>query len=291
MTRRRRNLGTLLVLSALLLTVNDAAAASFSATVIDRSGDRYEVRNLTYQKQPEFEVYSGGRRQLIRFRDITRIVLGGNVNDREIPVVIDLRDGQKLEGQMYAGSSGGASPHRSVVSGPATGGGFSGRSELGPVAIQLIDVRDLRFHHDDAAQASVSLRATLVDLEGKRFEVETLRFRGRTDFLYDQGRKHRTKALSSIDRIEFTQAPRATESRAVAITFRSGKVAHGTADASTIRVPGETDRLFEQRVFEAFTGSAGGAPFAIGLHQIRLLRLEWEQDQSTPPSPGPSTSP
>ena len=192
---------------------------------------------------------------------------------------------------MYASSSGGASPHRSVVSGPAAGGGFAGRSQLGPVAIQLLDVRDLRFHHQDAAQAGLVLEATVVDREGRRFEVGALRFRGRTDFLYEQGRKRRTKALSTIDQIEFTQAPRATESRAVAITFRSGKVAHGAVDASTIRVPGETDRLFEQRVHEAFTGNTGGAPFAIGLHQIRLLRFEWDEASGEQVLPGAMTSP
>ncbi len=290
---KHHSVSVALVLLMLALAATSTHATPLTATVVDRNGDRHEVRNLAYQQQPEFELYVGDIRQLVRFSQIERLSLGGNTGERQLPATVTMRDGQVFKARMYDAGAGGAAPHRSVVSGPTSHPGLTGSSDLGPFVLQLNGVRDILFHHTDEAQEAVRLGATVVDTQGRRFEVDNLRFRNRTTFHYEQGRNRRVKQMARIARIDFEESSQATESRNVSVTFVSGKVARGTIEAGTVRVPGETDRLHQQRVFEAMTGTIAGAPFALGLHQVRLIRFRHAdgdpvtQDETSAPTPAP----
>ena len=57
-------------------------------------------------------------------------------------------------------------------------------------------------------------------------------------------------------------------------------------DASTVRLGGETDRIYQERVSAAFTGTAQEGRFAIGLHQVKLVRLYPEEAPQTPAAEG-----
>ncbi len=48
----------------------------------------------------------------------------------------------------------------------------------------------------------------------------------------------------------------------------------GTVEASTVRLSGETDKSYFERVNKAFTGKVGSGPFGIGMHAIRHIRFQ-----------------
>ena len=63
------------------------------------------------------------------------------------------------------------------------------------------------------------------------------------------------------------------------VTFRTGRTTQGTVDASTVRLAGETNRIYEVRVGSAFTGSSVTGDFGIGLHDVKLIRFHDEGDE------------
>ena len=86
--------------------------------------------------------------------------------------------------------------------------------------------------------------------------------------------------MGRISRLNFSKAAAGTESRTVTVTFRSGRTTQGTVDASTVRLAGETNRIYEERVGSAFTGSSGTGDFGIGLHDVKLIRFHEEIEET-----------
>lgn len=164
---------------------------------------------------------------------------------------------------------------------------LSGVTALGPFFILLSDVSEVVFDHSDSLPPAKEprLKATVVDLEGRRFEVNRLRYRGQFRLDFTQGRKERAIDLAKISRIEFTeQRDPGVEFRAIILTLWSGKTLQGTVDASTVRL-GETDRIYEARVGAAITGELdGGGLFATGMHNLKLVRFYPEEVEGPPPA-------
>ena len=55
----------------------------------------------------------------------------------------------------------------------------------------------------------------------------------------------------------------------------------GTVEASLVRLSGETDKSYFERVNRAFTGVVGSSPFAIGMHDIKHIRFRKDSDEES----------
>ena len=53
----------------------------------------------------------------------------------------------------------------------------------------------------------------------------------------------------------------------------------GTVEASLVRLSGETDKSYFERVNRSFTGVVGSSPFAIGMHDIKHIRFRKDSDE------------
>jgi hypothetical protein len=51
-----------------------------------------------------------------------------------------------------------------------------------------------------------------------------------------------------------------------------------------VRLGGETDRIYQTRVGAAFTGELTEGLFAIGLHDLKLVRFYPEEEETAPPA-------
>ena len=269
-----------------LIAITGAAVSSVAAqqsdivaTVVDRAGNRHEVSKLTYQGGDDIEIYVGNQRRILKMQDVDRLTMRGDKNDEEQQVTITLRTGEVINATIFSGGSG-SSPHQDSFGGGLVMQRFGGVTELGPFLILMSEVSDILFLHPDAAKPQVKLKATVINEAGERFEVSNLRFRGKRRFEYFQGLKLRSKEMDRISRLDFSKAASGTESRTVIITFRSGRTTQGTVDASTVRLAGETNRIYEKRVGSAFTGSSGTGDFGIGLHDVKLVRFHDESNQT-----------
>ncbi len=264
---RRRELVILLVV---LACGTMAAAGQYQGTVITRSGDRHTVENLDFQGRDEIEVYVDDVRRLLTFDQIDRLRFA-EPGAEKIPVVLHLRSGDWLEAVI---STGGArnTPSASSVGGGQATNGFTGTTSLGPFYILMEQIAEIRFAHDGEPERVAIRPATVIDLNGRRFEVDALRYRARTSFDYQQGNQKRTKELARITALEFAGVE-GQEIRPVVITFVTGRQARGTVDAGIVRLSGETDAMYRRRVMEVFTGSTPQGPFAMGLHQLKLIRF------------------
>ena len=208
--------------------------------------------------------------------DIDRLTIRGDKNDEEQSVVVSLRTGEVINATLLSGGS--SSPHMDSIGGGTVMQRFEGVTELGPFLIRLTEVGDIIFRHQQPAEQNVPMNATVITESGERFEVTNLRYRGNKKFEYSQGLKSRSKDMARISRLDFSEAAAGVESRTVTITFRSGRTVQGTVDASTVRLAGETDRIYAERVGSAFTGRSEIRPFAIGLNEVKLVRFgELEQ--------------
>ena len=86
-----------------------AQGFGINAAIVDRSGNRHEVRKLNYQGSDEFEIYVGNQRRILKMHDIDRLTIRGDKNDEEKSVVVSLRTGEVINATLlYGGSS---SPH------------------------------------------------------------------------------------------------------------------------------------------------------------------------------------
>jgi hypothetical protein len=269
-----------------LITLTGAAVCSvvaqqsdIVATVVDRAGNRHEVSKLTYQGGDDIEIYVGNQRRILKMQDVDRLTMQGDKNDEEQQVAISLRTGEVINATIFSGGSG-SSPHQDSFGGGSVMQRFGGVTELGPFLILMSEVSDVLFLHPDVAEPQIKLKATVINEAGERFEVSNLRFRGKRRFEYFQGLKLRSKEMERISRLDFSKAAAGTESRTVTITFRSGRTTQGTVDASTVRLAGETNRIYEKRVGSAFTGSSGTGDFGIGLNDVKLIRFHEESEET-----------
>jgi hypothetical protein len=258
------------ILLVVLACVTTAVAGPYQGTVITRSGDRHTVENLDFQGRDEIEVYVDDVRRLLTFDQIDRLRFG-ELRTEEIPVALHLRSGDHLEAVI---STGGArnTPSASSVGGEQVTNRITGTTPLGPFYILLEQIAEIRFAHEGEPESVVIRPATVVDLQGRRFEVDSLRYRGRTSFDYQQDKKKRTKELERITTLEFEHVE-GQEIRPVVITFVTGRQARGTVDAGIVRWSGETGAMYRRRVMEVFTGSTPQGSFAMGLHQLKLIRF------------------
>lgn len=266
-----------------------AADSPLRATVVDRMGNQHQVNKLSYQGLTEIEYFVDEQPRTAQLADIARLRLEGEREDEEAQLTLVWRNGASETGTIFTGGSG-IAPHQDALGSGQVSNRLSGVTELGPFFILLSDVSEVVFSHPDSVAPAKEprLKATVVDLEGRRFEVHRLRYRGQLRLDFTQGRKQRSIDLAKISRVEFTEErDPGVEFRSVILTLWSGKTLQGTVDASTVRLGGETDRIYETRVGAALTGELAGGPFAIGLHDLKLVRFYPEEEEATPP-PAPA---
>ena len=257
-----------LLVSCFLALGSAASAADLAATLVDRQGNRFELTKFKVRGHTSLAYYLDGARREVPLREVDRFRFAGASREEQQDLVVHLRTG-KVERGTYVIAT--------VANVEALGGGIppesaSGSTRLGPFTILLRDVSEVVLHHPDAGRPVAPkppLRASLVNEKGQRFEVQNLRFRGRREFAFQQGKRRRSLDMGKIRRIEFREA--GIEVRPIVISLRSGKTLFATVEASTVRLAGERDYHYSTRVDSAFTGYAGSSRFAIGLQDMRLL--------------------
>ena len=142
------------------------------------------------------------------------------------------------------------------------------------------DVREVILQHPEgeAIPQELVLKATIITLEGKRFEVEDLRFRGKQRLVFFRGRNKRFIPLERVDKIDFDDSGAAEELRPMTATYWNGRTVMGTVDAGIVRLSGETDKSFYDRVNAALTGRTPAGPFSVGMHHIKQIRFKKGED-------------
>ena len=261
----------LLLVSGLLALTAAPAAADVAATLVDRQGNRFELTKFRIRGQSSLTYYRDGSRQEVPLREIDRFRFDGGPREEQQAVAVHMRTGQVERGTFVIATT---TPNVEALGVGIPPESASGSTRLGPFTILLRDVAEVVLHHPDAGRPVAPkppLRASLVNEKGRRFEVQSLRFRGQREFAFQQGRRQRSLDMSKIERIEFMEA--GVETRPIVISLRSGKTIYATVDASTVRLSGERDLHYHTRVDSAFTGYTGSSRFAIGLQDVRLLLL------------------
>ena len=250
-----------------------AASSQLKATVIDRFGNQHEVEKFAYQERLEIEYYMGGQRRVVSLLEIDRMRLEGESGDEEQTIVVTLRTGRRETGMILSGAS--LTPHQDAVGGGGTASRFTGTTSLGPFFILVSDVSEVIMRHSKQLKAAKEevLRATLITTEGQRFEIDHLRYRGQLRMDYNIGRKRRFAGLMKVARIDFAEGSASEEMRPITIAYWSGKTVQGSVDVSSVRLSGETDRNYYERVSAAFTGRTKAGAFSIGFHAIKQIRF------------------
>jgi hypothetical protein len=137
-------------------------------------------------------------------------------------------------------------------------------------------VREVILQHPEGEEVpeELILRATIITLEGQRFEVEDLRFRGKQRLDFFRGRNKRFIPLDKVDKIDFDDSGAAEELRPITATYWNGRTVMGTVEASIVRLSGETDKSYYERVNAALTGRTAAGPFSIGMHHVKQIRFK-----------------
>lgn len=277
--------GGVALLAALWVSASGAATSPLKATIIDRYGNQHQVDKFTFQGRQDLEIYIQGQRRLVELVRVARLRFEGERSDEEQRVVLEFRHGSQETGLMVTGGS--SSPHQDAVGGGSSGRRFAGVTELGPFFILASDVQEIVLRHPIGEEPPPEkiLKATIITTNGRRFEVENLRFHGkqRLDFL--KGRNKRFIPLDKVARIDFEDGGTGDEFRPITATYWSGKTVMGTVEASIVRLSGETDKSYFERVNQAFTGVVGSSPFAIGMHDIKQIRFREDKDEESADEP------
>ena len=273
--------GGVVLLAALWVSASGAATSSLKATIIDRYGNQHQVNQFTFQGRQDLEIYIQGQRRLVELVRVARLRFEGERSDEEQRVVLVFRTGGQEVGLMVTGSS--SSPHQDAVGGGSSGRRFAGVTELGPFFILASDVQEIVLRHPigEEPPAETILKATVITLNGRRFEVENLRFHGKQRLDFFKGRNKRFIPLDKVARIDFEDGGTGDEFRPITATYWSGKTVMGTVEASLVRLSGETDKSYFERVNQAFTGTIGSSPFAIGMHDIKHIRFRQDEDEES----------
>ena len=273
--------GGVVLLVALWVSASGAATSPLKATIIDRYGNQHQVNQFTFQGRQDLEIYIQGQRRLVELVRVARVRFEGERSDEEQRVVLVFRTGSQEAGLMVTG--GASSPHQDAVGGGSSGRRFSGVTELGPFFILASDVQEivLRYPVGEEPPAEKILKATVITLNGRRFEVENLRFHGKQRLDFFRGRNKRFIPLDKVARIDFEDGGTGDEFRPITATYWSGKTVMGTVEASLVRLSGETDKSYFERVNQAFTGTVGSGRFAIGMHDIKHIRFRQDEDEES----------
>ena len=267
------------LLAVLWVSASEAATSPLKATIIDRYGNQHQVDKFTFQGRQDLEIYFQGQRRLVELVKVSRLRFEGERSDEEQRVVLMFRNGSQEAGLMVTGGS--SSPHQDAVGGGSSGRRFAGVTELGPFFILASDVQEIVLRHpvgEEPPEEKI-LKATIITANGRRFEVEDLRFHGKKRLDFFKGRNKRFIPLEKVARIDFEDGGTGDEFRPITATYWSGKTVMGTVEASLVRLSGETDRSYFERVNQAFTGVMGSSPFAIGMHDIKHIRFRKDSDE------------
>ena len=270
----RRELFVALKLAFVLVgTLLCGVTWSADAVVVDRYGNQHKVERFTYQSRQEIEVYINDQRRILPFDLVDRMRFEGEPGDEEQVVSLQMRSGKREKGTVISG--GGSAPHQDAIGGGGSGRRFTGVTSLGPFFILVGDVREVILQHPEgeAIPQELVLKATIITLEGKRFEVEDLRFRGKQRLDFFRGRNKRFIPLKRVDKIDFDDSGAAEELRPMTATYWNGRTVMGTVDAGIVRLSGETDKSFYDRVNAALTGRTPAGPFSVGMHHIKQIRF------------------
>lgn len=296
----RPSVGLLTLLAALCLAAAGWPASSqFQAVLVDLEGNRHEVAQFAYHSRTEFEYYVGGERRVVPFQEIDRIRFDGEPGAEEQEVLVSLRSGRRERGIFATGA--GITPHQDADGGGGEVAGFSGNTSLGPFFRRAGQVREVILRHPDGEGLVPErvLKATVVTEDGNRFEVDGLRCRGGFRFDYRVGQRERFADLFKVARIDFEEGHLEDEGRPATITFWSGKKVVGEVDAGTVRLAGETDKAYYDRVSAALTGNTGVGRFSVGMRAVKQIRFVQSQTGSekviaapdSSASPPPATQP
>ena len=252
---------------------------SADAVVVDRYGNQHKVERFTYQGRQEIEIYIDDQRRILSFDLVDRMRFEGEPSDEEQVVSLQMRSGKREKGTVISG--GGAAPHQDAIGGGGSGRRFLGVTSLGPFFILVGDVREIILQHPEgeAIPQELVLKATIITLEGKRFEVEDLRFRGKQRIVFFRGRNKRFIPLERVDKIDFDDSGAAEELRPMTATYWNGRTVMGTVDAAIVRLSGETDKSFYDRVNAALTGRTPAGPFSMGMHHIKQIRFKMRESK------------
>ncbi|MFA6111505.1 MAG: hypothetical protein WDA75_22330 [Candidatus Latescibacterota bacterium] len=268
-----------------------AASPPLKATVIDRAGVQHQVDRFVVQDRLDLEYYVAGHRRIVPLREIDRFRYEGDRGDEEQTVIVILRSGKQETGVALTGSN--MAPH-----GDASGSGagisrLTGMTPLGPFSILTSEVREVILRHPESEPppAARVLKATVVAVDGKRFELEEVRFRGSERLEYNLGRKPRFVDLTKVSVIDFDDVGPGVEERPVTILLWSGRTIQGTVDASTVRLGGENDRNYFERVNAAFTGRGAAGAFGIGAHAVKQVRFQAVEEPAKPPAAPEAAAP
>ena len=279
--KRKGLWGGAALLAALWVSASGAATSPLKATIIDRYGNQHQVDKFTFQGRQDLAIYVQGQRRLVELVKVARLRFEGERSDEEQRVVLVFRNGGQEAGLMVTGGS--SSPHQDAVGGGSSGRRFAGVTELGPFFILASDVQEIVLRHPvgEEPPADNILKATIITTNGRRFEVENLRFHGKQRLDFFKGRGKRFIPLNKVERIDFEDGGTGDEFRTITATYWSGKSVMGTVEASIVRLSGETDRSYFERVNRAFTGVMGSSPFAIGMHDIKQIRFREDKDEES----------
>ena len=279
--KRKGLWGGAALLAVLWVSASGAATSPLKATIIDRYGNQHQVDKFTFQGRQDLAIYVQGQRRLVELVKVARLRFEGERSDEEQRVVLVFRNGGQEAGLMVTGGS--SSPHQDAVGGGSSGRRFAGVTELGPFFILASDVQEIVLRHPvgEEPPADKILKATIITTNGRRFEVENLRFHGKQRLDFFKGRDKRFIPLNKVERIDFEDGGTGDEYRPITATYWSGKSVMGTVEASIVRLSGETDRSYFERVNRAFTGVMGSSPFAIGMHDIKQIRFREDKDEES----------
>ena len=279
--KRKGLWGGAVLLAALWVSASGAATSSLKATIIDRYGNQHQVDKFTFQGRQDLEIYVQGQRRLVELVKVARLRFEGERSDEEQDIMLEFRTGVREKGKMVTGGS--SSPHQDAVGGGSSGRRFAGVTELGPFFILASDVQEIVLRHpvgEEPPEEKI-LKATIITTNGRRFEVENLRFHGKKRLDFFKGRNKRFIPLDKVERIDFEDSGTGGEFRPITATYWSGKTVMGTVEASLVRLSGETDKSYFERVNRAFTGVVGLSPFAIGMHDIKHIRFRKDSDEES----------
>lgn len=270
----------IVVAASALLSSPASSAKPIGATVVDRYGNRHDLSDIKIKDRTELVYYVGVERRTAGFDQIDKLVVDGVSGDEERPVKVFLRTGRVDAGRLFTGGHGASTTQDisegSVGSGARAPTGVSGKTSLGPWLLSLDDVREVRFRHPPGGPVPTevpALKAAVVTTHGDLFEVTDLLVGDKQIMRYMRDRRKMSLKLAKVDKIQFAEYSAGQEKRPVTITLWSGKMLHGSVDATVARFAGETDRQYARRTGAAVTGKLSAGKFSAGMHEIKLIQF------------------
>lgn len=142
-----------------------AASRGAKVTVVDRSGNRFEVSNFKYQKQDELIFSTGTGRSRLKFKNIKKITFKGEVGDEQQPISITLTNGRSSYGTIFVGGPSSGGMYGGYGAGQIA---FSGETKLGRFVLPLKRTKEVIFHHEKVFR-KCPVCGTMFDQEGYIF--------------------------------------------------------------------------------------------------------------------------